>query len=119
MIVNALRLTAIALAASALCVTSVAAQPLPNNRARLDVRSPVWWTPQVRDKEVSYSDLDLNTPAGQKTMYNRLQVAVRHACGHRPNAVVARTQYRRCYDEAMTTALSNLGNPQITAMYHK
>jgi UrcA family protein len=83
------------------------------------VRSPVWWTPHVRDKVVTYDDLDLNTPAGQKTMYNRLKVAVRHACSPRPNAVVARTQYRRCYDEAMTTALSTLGNSQITAMYHK
>ncbi|HEY1926494.1 MAG TPA: UrcA family protein [Caulobacteraceae bacterium] len=119
MIGNALRLTAIALGASALCLTSIAAQAQSTTRARLDVRSPAWWKPQVRDKVVSYSDLDLNTTAGQTTMFNRLKVASRHVCGPKSAASVARAQYKRCYDEAMTTALSNLGNSQITAMYHK
>lgn len=118
MIGNALRLTAIALGVSALCLTSIAAQA-QTNRARLDVRSPAWWKPEVRDKVVSYADLDLNTEAGQKTMFNRLKVASRHVCGPKSAASVARAQYKRCYDEAMTSALSNLGNSQVTAMYHK
>lgn len=118
MIGSALRLTAIALGASALCLTSVAAQAQAT-RARLDVRSPAWWKPQVRDKVVSYTDLDLNTPAGQNTMFVRLKTASRYVCGPKTNASVHSAIYKKCYDEAMTSALSSLGNSQVTAMYHK
>jgi UrcA family protein len=116
MIGNALRLTAIALGASAICLTSIAAQA-QTTRARLDVRSPAWWKPQVRDKVVSYSDLDLNTTEGQKTMFIRLKAASRQVCGPKSNASVHTAVYKKCYDEAMTSALSSLGNSQVTALY--
>lgn len=115
---NALRLTAIALGASAICLTSIAAQA-QSTRARLDVRSPAWRSPQVRDKVVSYADLDLNTPAGQKAMFVRLKGASRYVCGPKSNASVHTASYKKCYDEAMTSALSTLGNSQVSAMYSK
>jgi UrcA family protein len=115
---NALRLTAIALGASAMCLTSIAAQA-QSTRARLDVHSPAWRSPQVRDKVISYADLDLNTPAGQKTMFVRLKAASRYVCSPKSNASVASASYKKCYDEAMTSALSSLGNSQVSAMYNK
>lgn len=101
-----------------MCLTSIAAQA-QSTRARLDVRSPAWWSPQVRDKVVSYADLDLNTPEGQKTMFVRLKAASRHVCGPKSNASVHTAVYKKCYDEAMTSALSSLGNSQVSAMYNK
>ena len=119
MIDSALRLTAVAIAASALGLASVAAQAQPTGKS-VDVRSPpAYARPQVRDKVVSYSDLDLNTPSGQKTMLTRLKTASRYVCGHKPAASVAKSTFNKCYDEAMTSALSTLGNPQVTALYHK
>ena len=113
---NALRLTAIALGASAMCLTSVAAQA-QSTRSRLDVHSPTWWRPHVRDKVISYADLDLNTAAGQKTMFVRLKAASRYVCGPKSNASVHTASYKKCYEEAMTSALSSLGNTQVSAMY--
>ncbi|MBV8682558.1 MAG: UrcA family protein [Caulobacteraceae bacterium] len=119
MIGSALRFTAVALSASAVGLASMAAQAQPTGKS-VDVRSPPAYSrPQVRDKVVSYADLDLNSPTGQKTMLTRLKTASRYVCGHKPAASVAKKTFNDCYDEAMTNALSTLGNSQVTAMYKK
>jgi UrcA family protein len=71
------------------------------------------------DVVVQYSDLDLNSAAGNKALYARLSSAAERACGNEPNAreLKRHAQYRACYDKALNLAVDKIGSRQLQALH--
>lgn len=68
---------------------------------------------------VLYGDLDLNTVAGARTMYLRINGAASRACAL-PNTPVLETapaEVRRCRGQALARAVRKLDAPLVTAEY--
>jgi UrcA family protein len=68
--------------------------------------------------QVSYSDLDLNTVVGAKTLYHRIAVAATHVCpdpGERTLDALAKTS--ACRRGAVDRAVHDVSNPQLAAVY--
>jgi len=70
---------------------------------------------QAQDREtrrvaVDYSDLNLATHAGRKTLDSRLYHASRNACGGQPSIgdLAAFMDYRKCYTVALDGAATQL-----------
>jgi UrcA family protein len=72
----------------------------------------------VRQKEVSYSDLDLSKEANASTLYTRIERAARSVCKvytiPRPRAQVLEAA---CFEKAMDDAVRSVDNPNLTAVY--
>jgi UrcA family protein len=109
---------------SALCILAVSASP---NAVQGQASGPVIdvHTPspaeRVRHTKVSYSDLKLNTPTGQQAMLARLRRASRRVCGPAPNTseLNQSAAYHACFDGAMSGALADLGNSDVSALWDK
>lgn len=71
------------------------------------------------DVVVRYSDLDLNSAAGNKVLYARLSGAAERACGHEPSArdLKRKAQYRACFDDALNGAVDKIGSRQLQALH--
>lgn len=71
---------------------------------------------------VSYSDLDLSTEAGARTVLQRINAAARTACGsepvHSPLFPRAVTQFQTCVSQAVETAVDGIDAPVVLA-FHK
>lgn len=68
--------------------------------------------------KVAYSDLNLASPAGAKTMLTRLQKASRKVCGaatHRSPEEM--TWAKACMKDAMSSAVSRLNAPTVSALF--
>ncbi len=67
---------------------------------------------------VNYADLNLNTGPDAKAMAHRLHRAARAACdGDKVNVrdIATTSQFRSCYEAAMSTALKQIDNPLVAA----
>lgn len=65
---------------------------------------------------VSFGDLNLDSPAGVKTLYGRLNSAARAVC--RPASAapyVLWAQSRKCTHNALSDAVATIDNPNLTA----
>jgi UrcA family protein len=77
---------------------------------------------QAQDSEtasvnVSYGDLNLATPAGARTMYQRIQSAARTICGAEPSAPLDRAMiYEGCVRSTTDRAVAKFGNPNVAAI---
>jgi UrcA family protein len=73
---------------------------------------------ETRSIKVRYDDLDLAKEAGIQRLYQRLRLAARQVCGspdtRRPADV---RDWRRCVDQALGTAVTELGNARLTAVH--
>ncbi len=71
------------------------------------------------DVVVQYSDLDLNSAAGNKVLYARLSAAAERACGNEPSAreLKRQVQYRACYDKALNRAVDKIGSRELQALH--
>ena len=70
--------------------------------------------------QVSYSDLDLSTPHGAKTLLIRIKSAADAACGaenHSPLFPRAMAQHRTCVTDAVNAAVTRIDAP-LVAMFH-
>jgi UrcA family protein len=67
--------------------------------------------------KVNYSDLNLQSHAGAKTMLVRVTVAVRKVCGPSPVPadLTGAYYYRKCLTATMSNALTDLNAPLVTA----
>ncbi|HEY1926495.1 MAG TPA: UrcA family protein [Caulobacteraceae bacterium] len=75
---------------------------------------------ETRQKKVSYADLNLSTESGQKAIIGRIKAAGRVVCSPQPNRRTKEQQdYTNCYDGAVSGALADLGNSDVSAMYAK
>ena len=68
-------------------------------------------TVTTRQAVVSYSDLDLETQAGAKTLLTRIKFAARRVCGVYDGGVIAiefRAQLHRCAEQATARAIADV-----------
>jgi UrcA family protein len=66
---------------------------------------------KVRQTVVSYSDLDLETEAGAKTLVRRIKFAARRVCGVNDAGLLAmefRAQLHRCAEQATARAVADV-----------
>jgi UrcA family protein len=71
------------------------------------------------DVVVQFSDLDLNSAAGNKVLYARLSTAAERACGKEPGVrdLKRQSQYRACYDKALNQAVDKIDSRQLQALH--
>jgi UrcA family protein len=67
---------------------------------------------------VSYADLDLSSSADAKVLYSRLRTAAKAVCGE-PDArnLSLRRLARECYESALSNAVVDLDNANVTALH--
>jgi UrcA family protein len=68
---------------------------------------------------VNFTDLDLNDPAGARTLYARLKMAARKVCGYQPPPVELRDlkEYQDCFDHALSKAVKRVDSQQLYALH--
>jgi len=72
----------------------------------------------VRSVVVRFSDLDVAQPQGARTLYTRIQIAARQACGDAETADLARfARYHNCIEQAVTNAVSSLNVREVTEIH--
>jgi UrcA family protein len=71
-------------------------------------------TSHYEDVVVSYSDLDLNSTAGNKALYARLASAAAKACG---NAPATRDLERNCVQSTLNRAVDKVGSHEVQALH--
>ena len=68
-------------------------------------------TTETRQAVVSYSDLDLETQSGAKTLLRRIKFAARRVCGVNDVGLIAmefRAQLHRCAEQATARAVADV-----------
>jgi UrcA family protein len=74
----------------------------------------------VLTKSVSYGDLDLNSKYGAATLYARLKNAAREVCvPFEGRDLNDRMLWKKCYDHALTDAVSTVNKPTVTALHNQ
>ncbi|WOJ96684.1 UrcA family protein [Congregibacter brevis] len=68
---------------------------------------------------VNYSDLDLNSAAGQKALHYRLATAAEKVCGHsdsrRAGGVAQAARNEDCYEQSLSRALSKVSASAVAS----
>lgn len=113
-----LRVGIAVVAASAACLAAIAATAQTTVK-EIVVRPRVSALAETRHKTVSYGDLNLGSKSGQAALVRRIKVASRDVCSPEPTGMSDRKDYAKCYDSAVSGALSDLGNSDVSAMYAK
>ena len=93
-------------------VVALASLPALNSRAYADTAEN---PPQVI---VRYSDLNLDSNAGVKTLYRRLTGAAKSVCGkfnQRP--LEHRMRWRQCYEQALGAAVVYVNVPSLATLH--
>jgi UrcA family protein len=74
--------------------------------------------PELPQRIVSYADLNLNSTAGAKTLYQRIRTAAKAVCGS-PYERMHRMQKaaRACVQHAIDDAVTQVGNRNLTALH--
>lgn len=67
---------------------------------------------------VTYRDLDLSTPTGVRTLYQRIALAAYDVCGPGQADLLAVAAERAWEDKAMLDAVTKVGHPDPIAMYN-
>jgi len=65
---------------------------------------------------VSYSDLDLSTSAGARTLYGRIQFAAKRVCGYEGTDVLSQAIWRKCFHGSVGDAVAKVNSPLLTAV---
>jgi UrcA family protein len=69
---------------------------------------------------IHYSDLDLAQPSGVQALYRRVATAAKTVCEHGNIRDLARyAASQKCFDQAMSKAVEEIGVPQLNALYHQ
>jgi UrcA family protein len=73
---------------------------------------------EVKSVHVSYADLNLAQKSGQETLYERLKVAAEGVCGgvKEVNLSAIRHQ-RKCYKEALDSAIGQVGSEGLATIH--
>jgi UrcA family protein len=70
----------------------------------------------ARSVTIRYDDLDTGTSSGVQTLYARLDEAARQVCDS-GRTLVEQRQSALCYRQALRTAVGEVNNPYLTALY--
>ena len=81
--------------------------------------SAIAWAdpPAERSVEVSFRDLDLNTPSGAAKLYRRIQAAARSVCQYEPTSPRAQTIWQFCVRPTVDAAVTKVNNPLLTELH--
>lgn len=70
----------------------------------------------VAVKTVKFADLNLQTPEGAKTLYNRIRAAAKQVCDANDSDPILREAKPRCIDKAIDGAVRAVDAPYLTAL---
>jgi UrcA family protein len=70
----------------------------------------------ARSVTIRYADLDIGTNSGVQTLYARLDGAARQVCDS-GRTLVEQRQSTLCYQQALRSAVGEVNNPYLTALY--
>jgi UrcA family protein len=70
---------------------------------------------QVRAETVKFGDLNVGTPSGVQTLYDRIHAAAKRVCSE--SDPLQRTAANACARKAEARAVEKLSLPQLTAFY--
>jgi UrcA family protein len=85
--------------------------------AGLGVQVAAAASPDLPSMAVSYSDINLNTDAGAKALYQRIRSAAERVCGPRTRAIGDLARFKSCVATATSDAVATLASPALTAVY--
>jgi UrcA family protein len=69
-------------------------------------------------RKVSYSDLNLASPAGAQALYRRLTAAADVVCApFEGRGLVSEHQFKACVGHAIATAVADVNSPLLTSYY--
>ena len=72
----------------------------------------------VRTTIVKYADLDLSTPQGAASLYNRIRFASETVCSPSGQGdLAAMTRSQKCVKEAIAGAVAKVNQPALSAVY--
>jgi UrcA family protein len=69
--------------------------------------------------DIPYGDLDLNKPAGAKTMMFRIRNASAEACEPYIREMRERRVFKICLRQTMAQAVDELRSPQVAALFQE
>jgi UrcA family protein len=70
-------------------------------------------------RKVSFSDLDANTEAGAKVLYDRLRFAADEVCRpYERTGVMPSRAWLTCVNNALASAVQQINKPTLTALYN-
>jgi UrcA family protein len=83
------------------------------------VGTTVAWAgpPATRSVEVSFRDLDLNTPSGAAKLYRRIQAAARSVCQYEPTSPRENSIWQHCVRPTVDAAIAKVNNPLLTELH--
>jgi UrcA family protein len=73
--------------------------------------------PATRSVEVSFRDLDLNTPSGAAKLYRRIQAAARSVCQYEPTSPREQSIWQYCVRPTVDAAVAKVNNPLLTELH--
>jgi len=72
----------------------------------------------VRTTIVKYADLDVSTPQGAASLYNRIRFASETVCSPSGQGdLAAMTRSQKCVKEAIAGAVAKVNQPALSAVY--
>lgn len=76
-------------------------------------------TPRHDNVVVTYSDLNLDSAAGNQKLYARLTSAAERACGRAPamRDLELKAQYRACVESTLNRAVDKVGTRDLRALH--
>ena len=77
-----------------------------------------WADPSAtRSVEVSFRDLDLNTPSSAAKLYRRIQAAARGVCQYEPTSPRAPIIWQYCVLPTVDAAVAKVNNPLLSELH--
>ena len=73
--------------------------------------------PATRSVEVSFRDLDLNSPSGAARLYRRIQAAARNVCQYEPTSPRAQIVWQYCVLPTVNAAVANVNSPLLIELH--
>jgi UrcA family protein len=73
---------------------------------------------ETRSERVSYTDLNLDRPAGARTLLMRINGAAERVCGP-DDGSHSQGAYQTCVRDAVDHAVTDLDNPLVTSLHSK
>jgi len=73
----------------------------------------------TKSEVVRFSDLNLSSDAGIRTLYKRIRQAARKVCAQANDSVhLEQKNFRACQETAVAQAVSKVNRPSLTAMHN-
>jgi UrcA family protein len=73
--------------------------------------------PATRSVEVSFRDLELNTPSGADKLYRRIQAAARNVCQYDSTSARAQIIWQYCVGPTVNAAIAKVNSPLLNELH--